>query len=117
MLLEWLRIALWIIAAGFAVIVVMMIMNSRSAMKYIGHRVEMLPQAMLVRYGGMALLAVCAAWLGRPALLASTLLVFAVIGLGDAFIYYRARLPFKIHLVSGGVALALAILTQFTSAG
>lgn len=117
MLLELLRIALWIIAAGLVVIVVLMLMNSRSAMKYIGHQAEMLPQAMLVRYVGMALLAICAAWLGRPALLASTLLVFAVIGLGDAIVYRRTERLFKIHLVVGGGALILAALTQFTNAG
>ena len=90
MLLGLVQIMTWIAAGLLAVIAVMLAMNSMLALKWIGHRVELLPQAMLVRYGGMALLAASAAWLGLPSLLSSTLVVFAVIGLGDAFIYHRA---------------------------
>lgn len=112
MLLGLVQIAVWIAAGALAVIAIMLALNSMSALKWIGHRVEILPQAMLVRYGGMALLAACAAWLGLPALLTSTLLVFAVIGFGDAFIYRRAGYPFKLHLAAGGTALVLAALAQ-----
>lgn len=110
MLLGLVQTLTWIAAGLLAIVVVLLAMNRQAGLKMIGHRVEMLPQAMLVRYGGMALLAAIAAFLGLPSLLAATLFVFAVIGLGDTFIYRRAGLPFLRHLFVGGVALLLALL-------
>lgn len=100
----------WCVAIGLGIVTLLLATNRQSGLRMIGHRVEMLPQAMLVRYGGMTLLAVIAAWLGLPTILFAILLAFAVIGFGDAYIYRRVGHPFRLHLIAGGAATVGALL-------
>lgn len=103
----------WIAAGALAVVTLLLAFNRQSGLRLIQHRPEMLPQAMLVRYGGLTLLALIGAWLNSPVFLFATLIAFAVIGFGDAYIYHRAGLPHRLHLVGGGVALFGALLALF----
>lgn len=105
----------WVLAAGLVVVTLLLAFNRRSGLTILQHRTELLPQVMLVRYGGMALLALIAAWLQAPVFLFAVLLVFAVFGLGDAFIYRRAGFPFQLHLIVGGAALICALLALFVT--
>lgn len=104
------QVILWMAAGALALVTGLLALNRQSGLALIGHRAEMLPQAMLVRYGGLTLLALIGLWLQAPAFLFAVLTVFAVIGLGDAFIYRRAGLPFRLHLITGGAALFGALL-------
>lgn len=103
----------WAVAIFMIVVTVLLAMNKGTGLKLIQHRADMLPQALLVRYAGMAFLAVLAALLNAPTLLFAMLLSFAVIGMGDAFIYRRAGHPFWLHLAGGGVATLGAIVAFF----
>ncbi|MCV6584931.1 MAG: hypothetical protein OIF47_05310 [Marinibacterium sp.] len=104
----------WAVAISLVVITAMLALNKSSGLKLIQHRTDMLPQVLLVRYGGMAVLSLLAAWFNAPRVLFSMLLAFAVIGLGDAFIYRRAGHPFWLHLVVGGLAGLGALLALFS---
>ncbi|MEM9127844.1 MAG: hypothetical protein AAGB28_18790 [Pseudomonadota bacterium] len=104
----------WAAAIGLIYVTFLLARNSDAGLKYIQHRADMLPQAMLVRYGGMSLLAVLAVWFNAPRMLFAILLSFAVIGLGDAFIYRRAGHPFWMHLAVGivtGLGAVIALIS------
>ncbi|MBU3030264.1 hypothetical protein [Paracoccus marinaquae] len=109
-LLTWIG---WIVALLLLATTLLLAFNKESGLKLIQHRVEMLPQAMLVRYAGLAVLALIASWFGAPRVLFGLLTAIAVIGLGDAFIYRRAGHPFWLHLVVGGAAAIAAFLSLF----
>lgn len=113
MLLVLARILVALAAVALAVAMVLLATNRQSGLRMIGHRVEMLPQAMLVRYGGLLLLAAIGAWLNLRDFLLAVLVIGAVIGFGDAFIYRRAGWPFRLHLIVGGVAAIGALLAFF----
>ncbi len=113
MLLVLARILVALAAVALAVVTVLLATNRQSGLRLIGHRVEMLPQAMLVRYGGLMLLAAVGAWLNLRDFLLAVLIVCAVIGFGDAFIYRRAGWPFRLHLIVGGLATLGALLAFF----
>lgn len=104
----------WVVAIFMVVVTLLLAMNKQTGLKLIQHRTDMLPQALLVRYAGMTLLALLAAWLNAPTFLFAMLLAFAVIGLGDAFIYRRAGHPFWLHLAGGVVAALGAIIALFS---
>lgn len=106
--LHYLTWALVVVMAG---ITVLLALNKQSGLALIQHRPEMLPQAMLVRYAGLTLLALLAAWVGAPRVLFGVLIGISVIGFGDAFIYRRADHPFWLHLIIGGAALLGALLS------
>lgn len=103
----------WALALGLIAITVMLAMNKQSGLKLIQHRVELLPQAMLVRYAGLTALALIASWIGAPRILFGLLVAIAVIGLGDTYIYRRAGHPFWLHLAIGGAAAFGAFLSLF----
>lgn len=103
----------WAAAIFMIAVTALLAMNKQSGLKLIQHRTEMLPQALLVRYVGMTTLALLAAWLNAPTVLFTILLSFAVIGLGDAYIYRRAGHPFWLHLFAGAVAAVAAVITLF----
>ncbi|MDB6176117.1 hypothetical protein PAF17_01180 [Paracoccus sp. Z330] len=110
MLHDLVQIVGWLVAICLGVVTLLLAFNRQTGLRLIQHRVEMLPQAMLVRYGALTLLAVIGSWLGTPVFLFAVLIAFSAIGFGDAFIYRRADLPFRLHLVVGGVALFGALL-------
>ena len=99
----------WVIALALGLVTILLAMNKKSGLTLIQHRVEMLPQALLVRYAGLAVPALIAAWLNAPRMLFAILLCFALISFGDAFIYRRAGHPFWLHL-AGGVLAAIGAL-------
>lgn len=101
----------WLAAILMIAVVGLLAFNRQSGLTLLQHRAEMLPQAMLVRYLGLALLALIAGWLGASVVLLTVLLCFAVIGLGDAYIYRRAGHPFLLHLAAGAAALLGAAAT------
>ncbi|MBO6775278.1 MAG: hypothetical protein JJ897_07190 [Marinibacterium sp.] len=103
----------WAVAIFMGLVTVLLAMNKTSGLKLIQHRVDMLPQALLVRYGGLTVLALIAAWLNAPRMLAAMLASFALIGFGDAFIYRRAGHPFWLHLAGAVLAAVGAILALF----
>lgn len=103
----------WLVALGLIGITVMLALNKQSGLKLIQHRVDMLPQAMLVRYAGLTVLAIIAAWLGAPKVLFGVLTAIAIIGFGDAYIYRRAGHPFWFHLAIGGATAFGAFLSLF----
>ncbi|HBS49674.1 MAG TPA: hypothetical protein DEA05_06115 [Rhodobacteraceae bacterium] len=103
----------WAVAIFLIAVTALLAMNKSTGLKLVQHRVEMLPQALLVRYAGMSVLALIAVWLNAPRFLAAILLSFAVIGLGDAFIYRRAGHPFWLHLAAGAAAAIAAVVTLF----
>lgn len=94
----------WAAAAFMLLVTVLLALNKQSGLRLVQHRVDMLPQALLVRYASLSVLALLALWLNAPRILFAMLLSFAVIGLGDAFIYRRAGHPFWLHLFVGGAA-------------
>lgn len=94
----------WGVALFMLAATALLALNKQSGLTMIQHQHQLLPQAMLVRYLGLAALALLAAWLDAPRLLLAMLLSFAVIGFGDAFIYRRAGLPHWMHLLGGGAA-------------
>ena len=104
----------WAVAIGLIALTAMLAMNKQSGLKLLQHRTDMLPQVLLVRYGGMALLSVLAAWFNAPRILFAMLLAYAVIGLGDAFIYHRAGHPFRLHLAVGVLAGLGALIALFS---
>ena len=103
----------WAAALFMVAVTALLAMNKRSGLSLIQHRVEMLPQALLVRYAGMTALALLALWFNAPSMLFAMLLSFAVIGLGDAFIYRRAGHPFWLHLGVGAAAAIGAVIVLF----
>lgn len=103
----------WLLALAMIGITILLALNKQTGLKLIQHRVEMLPQAMLVRYAGLTVLAVVASWLGAPRILFGLLIAIAVISLGDAYIYRRADHPFWLHLAIGGAAALGAFLSLF----
>ncbi len=103
----------WAAAIFMGLVTLLLALNKRSGLSLIQHRVEMLPQALLVRYGGLTVLALIAAWLNAPRMLFAMLLSFALIGFGDAYIYRRAGHPFWLHLAGGVLAAIGAILALF----
>lgn len=100
----------WAIALLMIAVTVMLMMNKQTGLKMIQHRADMLPQAMLVRYAGLTVLALVTAWIGAPRVLFGVLLGLSVIGFGDAYIYRRAGHPFWLHLIVGGASLLGALL-------
>lgn len=104
----------WIAALALIAVTLLLAFNKQSGLKMIQHRAELLPQAMLVRYAALALLALIGSLMGWPRLLFAMLLAFAVIGFGDAFVYRRAGHPFWLHLVVGGAAAIGALLSLFS---
>ncbi len=111
MLASLVTLVSWATALLLVVITVMLAMNKQSGLKMIQHRVEMLPQALLVRYAGLSVLALIASLLSAPTVAFSMLLAMAVIGFGDAYIYRRAGHPFWLHVAVGGLALFGALLS------
>ncbi|RNF35708.1 hypothetical protein [Paracoccus methylarcula] len=109
-LVNWLG---WLLALAMIGVTVLLAFNKQSGLKLIQHRVEMLPQAMLVRYAGLTALALIASWIGAPRVLFGLLVAIAVIGLGDTYIYRRAGHPFWLHLAIGGAAAFGAFLSLF----
>lgn len=103
----------WAVALLLIVVTVMLAMNKQTGLKMIQHRADMLPQALLVRYGGLTLLALISSWVGAPTMTFAFLLAIAVISFGDVFIYRRAGHPFLIHLIIGSVAGLGALLSLF----
>lgn len=103
----------WAAVIFMVAVTALLATNRQTGLKLIQHRPEMLPQALLVRYVGLALLALLAALLNAPAILFAMLLSFAVIGMGDAFVYRRAGHPFWLHLAGGGAAFVGAIIAFF----
>ena len=103
----------WGIAILLIGVTALLALNKQSGLSMIQHRVELLPQAMLVRYAGLSLLALIASWLGAPRVVFGVLVGISVIGFGDAFIYRRAGHPFWLHLIIGGAALLGAFLSLF----
>lgn len=106
----------WLVAAAMAVVTVLLALNKQTGLRLIQHRVDMLPQVLLVRYGSLTVLALIAAWLNAPRFLSAMFVAFAAIGFGDAFIYRRAGHPFRLHLIAGGAASLAAILAYFAKA-
>lgn len=100
----------WSVAIFMIAVTVLLALNKQSGLKLIQHRADMLPQAILVRYAGMSLLALLAVWFSAPSILFAMLLSFAVIGLGDTFIYRRAGHPFWLHLGAGAAAAIAAVI-------
>ncbi len=103
----------WVAVAFMAVVTILLAMGKQRGLKLIQHDTAYLPQALLVRYASLTLLALLAAWINAPRLLFGLLLSFAVIGFGDAFVYSRAGKPYWIHLISGGGAAIGALLSLF----
>ncbi len=114
MLATLLTIVTWAFVAFVAVALFLLARNSTRGLTLLQHRVDMLPQAMLVRYGGLGVLALVAALFNAPRLLFAMLLAFAVIGLGDAWFYHRAGHPFWLHLAIGALAGIGALLAVFS---
>ncbi len=107
----------WIAVIFLIIVSVLLLMQKQSGLKLIQHRVEMLPQAMLVRYLALALLALIASWIGAPRVQFAMLLAMAVIGLGDAYIYRRAGHPFWMHVAIGGGAFIGAFFALLNFGG
>lgn len=103
----------WAATLALIGVTLLLALNRQSGLRLLQHRVDMLPQAMLVRYAGLAVLALVASWLNAPRILFAMLLAMAVIGLGDAFIYRQAGHPFWLHLAVGVAALIAAFLSLF----
>ncbi|RJE85286.1 hypothetical protein [Paracoccus onubensis] len=103
----------WLLALAMIGVTVLLALNKQSGLKLIQHRIDMLPQAMLVRYAGLTVLAVVASWFGAPRVLFGLLIAIAVISLGDTYIYRRAGHPFWLHLAIGGAAAFGAFLSLF----
>ena len=68
------------------------------------HDTPELPRALLVRYIGTTLLALFVALTGNIAAITAMFAAYAVIGLGDAWVYKSVGKPFTIHLFGGGSA-------------
>lgn len=113
MLASFVNFLSWAVALLLIAITIMLAMNKQSGLKMIQHRPEMLPQALLIRYGALTLLALISSWIGLPTMTFAFLLAIAIISLGDTFIYRRAGHPFLIHLIIGGVAGLGALLSLF----
>ena len=113
MLASFLDFVAWAIALLMIAVTVLLAMNKQTGLRMIQHRVDLLPQAMLVRYAGITVLALIAAWIGAPRVLFGLLMAIAVIGFGDTFIYRRAGYPFWLHLIIGGAAAIGALLSLF----
>lgn len=107
----------WITVLFLIFVTVMLARQKQTGLKLIQHRAEMLPQAMLVRYASAAILAVIASFIGAPKMLFAMLLMIAVIGFGDAYIYRRAGYPHWMHLGLGGAALIGAFFALFSIGG
>jgi len=103
----------WAFVAFVAVAMVLLARNSTRGLSLLQHRVDLLPQAMLVRYGGLGVLAIVAALFNAPRLLFAMLLAFAVIGLGDAVVYRRAGHAFWLHAAVGALAGLGAVAAFF----
>jgi len=74
----------------------------------------MMPQVLLIRYAGFTLLILLAAWFNAPRFLFTVLLTFALVGLGDAWIYRRAGHPFWLHLLIAALVGLGAVIALFT---
>ena len=114
MLLSLVQIIGWIAALAMALVALLLAFNRQTGLSLIQHDMRLLPQAMLVRYAVLALLAALGAWFKVPLFLFAILLAFALIGFGDAFIYRRAGEPHWFHLCVGGVSLIGALLALIT---
>ena len=104
----------WAVAAFLVIVTVLLATNRTTGLKLIQHRPDMLPQAMLVRYVGLSILALIAIVLDAPRMLFAMMLSFAVISLGDLYIYKRANHPFWLHAIAAavsGVGALLALLS------
>ncbi len=113
MLSTLVTIAGWLAVAFMVTVTVLLALGKERGLKLVQHDRDHLPQALLVRYAGLSLLALLAAWIGAPSVLFGLLLGFAVICFGDAFIYSRAGKPHWIHLIGGGVAAIGALVSLF----
>ncbi len=107
----------WATALFLGLVTVLLLMRKESGLKLIQQRSEMLPQAMLVRYLAAALLALVAAMLGAPRVLFAMMLMIAVVGFGDAYIYRRQGHPFWMHVGLGIGATIGALIALFNFGG
>lgn len=107
------RIIMAAAAIGLLAITLLLALGWQSGLRMIGHRVEALPQIMLVRYGALTLLAALGVWLNLADFLFAVLIVLAVIGLGDALVYRRMRYPFWLHMTVATIATIGALLALF----
>lgn len=80
--------------------------DPRRGLAVLTHRVELLPQVMVVRYASQVLLAFLALWMGDPDFLLALMLAFTVMSLGDTFLYASAGHRFGPHLLAGIGSLA-----------
>ena len=103
----------WAFALFMVLVTVLLALNRQTGLRLVQHRPDMLIQVLLVRYLSLSSLAIIAAWLNAPLMLSVILLSFAVVGLGDAFIYRRAGHPFWLHLASGVIAAIGALVALF----
>jgi len=113
MLSTLLTIVAWAAVAFVALAALLLARNSERGLTLLQHRVDMLPQAMLVRYAGLGSLALLAALFNAPRLLFAMLVAFAVIGLGDAYVYRAAGHPFWMHAAVGGLAAVGAVVALY----
>ena len=75
------------------------------------HRAEALPQVMADRYVAFAALALFAVLYRDLAVIAALFAAFAYMAFHDAFLYARAGHSSLKHLVAGGAAILVAVLS------
>lgn len=107
----------WVAVLFLALVAVLLLLKRETGLRLIQHRAELLPQAMLVRYVAAAVLALVAVWIGAPRLLFAVMLMIAIVGFGDAYVYRRAGHPFWMHLGVGGGAALGALIAVFNFGG
>lgn len=107
----------WVVALFLALVAVLLLLKKETGLKLIQHRAELLPQAMLVRYAAAAVLALVAVWLDAPRVLFAVMLMIAIVGFGDAYVYRRAGHPFWMHLGVGIGALIGVLIALFNFGG
>ena len=84
----------WAVALGMIAVTVMLTRNKAGGLNTTSIEPNMMPQVLLVRYASFTLLILLAAWFNAPWLLFAVLLTFALVGLGDDWIYRRAGIRF-----------------------
>ncbi len=97
-----------LLTGGFGVLFAL---NPARGMAAASHRIEQLPLVMSDRYIGTAFLLLGVILFGDYRLLAWFLAVVGIAGLGDVWIYARAKAPVLPHLIASalyGVAATLA---------
>jgi hypothetical protein len=104
----------WSVAIFLVIVTFLLATNRASGLKLVQHQVEFLPQAMLVRYIGLSTLALIAVVLNAPRMFFAMMLSFAVISLGDLYIYRRAGQPFWMHAIAACISGVGAVLALFS---